>query len=81
MQTQLWHAYGLIASNRSATTAEDHTAAVVIVVLLVWLAYLTVGLLRAARRMLTGTKLLIVVTVLLGVPLTAIVVAAARLLT
>jgi len=81
VQPQLWHAFDVVASNGSATTAEDRTAAVVVVVLFVWLAYLTVGLLRAALRMLAGARLVLAAAVLLGVPLTAIVVAGARLLT
>ncbi|RSM74135.1 hypothetical protein DMB66_01530 [Actinoplanes sp. ATCC 53533] len=81
MQPQLWHAIDVVASNGSATTGQNRTAAIVVVVLFVWLAYLTVGLLRAALRMLAGARLALAAAVLLGVPLTAIVVAASRLLT
>ncbi len=80
MRSPLWHATGSAASTDSATSADDGTAVTLVIVLAVWLIYLTVGLVRAAVRMLSGVRLLATVVLLVGVPLTAIVVASVRLL-
>jgi len=76
-QTPLWHADIAAAI---ADSGDNRIAIAVIGMLFFSLAGLTVSLVYDALRLLLGVKLMIAVVFLVGVPLTALVFAAARVL-
>jgi hypothetical protein len=80
MQCELSHVHALAATSGSGSAGDDGLAAVLVALLALWLLYLTVSLLYDVFRLLIGVKLIIVVAFLVGVPLTAIVVAATKIL-
>lgn len=69
-----------IPLSESASISDDRLATVLLAFLAIWLLWLTVSLLYDVFRLLIGIRLLIAAAFIIGIPLTAIVVAAVSVL-